>query len=104
MKSLTTAGRTSNTTPSSKIAACCEAQRDSVPGRCTSPSDGESVICTSAISTSPQQSLRTQRQNDDHDHEGQNGRVILEVGLAELFGTPDDDGAERRARDRSHAA
>jgi hypothetical protein len=32
------------------------------------------------------------------------GGVVLEVGLAELFGAADDDGAERRARDRSHAA
>ena len=50
------------------------------------------------LSASPQQPLRTHGQHDDHDHEGRDGRVILEIDLAELLGEPDDERAERGAR------
>src|ERR1043166_2825921 len=48
--------------------------------------------------------LRPQRQHQHHDEEGHDDRVGRDVDGAELLGEADDDGAQRRARDRSHAA
>ena len=48
--------------------------------------------------------LRPERQGQDHDDEGQHDAIGREIDEAELLGEPDDQGANRRADDRAHAA
>src|SRR5438874_237919 len=56
------------------------------------------------MSSPREQALRAQRQHQHHDQEGHDDRVGRDVDGAELLGETDDDGAERRTRNRAHAA
>jgi hypothetical protein len=57
-----------------------------------------------AIMRPPQQALRTERQHDGHDQEGEDHRIGRRVDQPDLLGKPDDQRADRRAGDRAHAA
>src|SRR4051812_16220884 len=58
----------------------------------------------SAISAPRHQALRPNGQHEHHDEEGHDNRIGGDVNGAELLRQADDEGAERRAGDRPHAA
>src|SRR5690349_4899159 len=62
------------------------------------------VSCSSDMSAPREQALWPERQHEHHDEEGDDDRVGRDVDRAELLGEADDQRAERRPRDRSHAA
>src|SRR5262245_28403863 len=71
----------------------------------TTSLSGAVVGRTCAMSVpGPEKALRTERKDDSHDQEREDHRIGGRVDEADLLGEANDDGTERRPRDRAHAA
>src|SRR5215468_2165498 len=102
-KPLAISGMIRRITATAQAAGLSNSAHTTAAGRCAAEAGGlarKRVSWISDMSAPRQKALRPNRQHEHHDEERDHDRVGRDVDRAELLGEADDQGAERRARNR----